>query len=121
MDRSGRGPVRPAGGGGGREDCPEGEGAEVSRDIGGVGGGGALLQCAGELPAVVDQRAQQPEEASGAGGCVSAGGRPILVRIGAVGFDGAGRGGHGRNMNLCEGSVARNIFRGAAAAPGGYG
>jgi hypothetical protein len=31
-------------------------GAEVSRDVGEVGGGGALLQRGGELPAVVDQR-----------------------------------------------------------------
>jgi hypothetical protein len=49
------------------------------------------------LPAVVDQRAQETEQAAGAGGCVRAGGRPILVRIGAVGWDGGGRGGHRRN------------------------
>jgi hypothetical protein len=50
-----------------REDLSDVDGAEVSRDIGGVGGGGALLQRAGELPAVIDQRAQEGEKASGGG------------------------------------------------------
>ena len=94
-----------------REDFPDVDGAEVSRDIGEVGGGGALLQCAGELPAVVDQRADEAEEAAGAAGCVGAGGRPILVRIGAVGWaGGGGRGGHERDRSISGGAVARNIF-----------
>jgi hypothetical protein len=84
----------------------------------------ALLQRGGELPAIVDQRADEGEEAPGAAGCVRTGGRPILVGIGAVGWDGGGRGGHERNMNLSGGSVARNIFQrediqGMAATPGG--
>jgi hypothetical protein len=51
-----------------REDFPDVDGAEVPRDVGEVGGGGALLQRGGELPAVVHQRAQEAEEARGAGG-----------------------------------------------------
>jgi hypothetical protein len=94
-----------------REDFPDVDGAEVSRDVGKVGGGGALLQRAGELPAVVDQRADEAEETPGAAGCVRAGGRPILVRIGAVGWNGGGgRGGHERDRSISGGLVARNIF-----------
>ena len=67
-----------------REDFSDVDDAEVPRDVGEVGRGGALLQRGGQVPAVVDQRADKGGEAPGAGGCVGAGGRPILVGIGAV-------------------------------------
>ena len=94
-----------------RDDFPDVDGAEVPRDVGEVGGGGALLQRDGELPAVVDQRPDEAEEAPGAGGCVRAGGWPILVGIGAVGWDGGGgRGGHERNRSIGGGAVTRRLF-----------
>jgi len=105
-----------------REDFPNVDGAEVSRDVGEVGGGGALLQRVGQLPAIVDQRADEGEEAPGAAGCVRAGGRPILVRIGAIGLGCGGRSGHERDENIGGGAVARNIFRELpAATPNGEG
>ena len=39
-----------------REDLSDVAGAEVARDVGEVGRGGALLQRGGQVPAVVDQR-----------------------------------------------------------------
>jgi len=68
-----------------RDDFSDVDDAEVPRDVGEVGLGGALLQRGGQVPAVGDQRADEGEEAPGAAGCVGAGGRPILVAIGAVG------------------------------------
>ena len=94
-----------------REDLPDVDDAEVPRDVGEVGRGGALLQRGGEVPAVGDQRADEGEEVPGAAGCVGAGGRPILVRIGAVGWTGSGgRGGHGRSKTIIGGDVSRKIF-----------
>jgi len=81
-----------------RDDFPDVEGAEVPRDVGEVGGGGALLQRGGELFAVVDQRADEAEEAVGTGGGVRGGGRAILVGIGAVGLGGGG--GWGAELHL---------------------
>ena len=65
------------------------------------GGGGALLQRGGELPAVVDQRSDEAEKARGAGGRVRAGGGPILLRIGRGRRwnGGGGRNGNERNKN----------------------
>ena len=99
------------------------DGAEVSRDIGKVGGGGALLQRAGELAAVVDQGAEDGEEAGGADGDVGGDGWPILVGIGGVGWcGGGGWRGHERNKNIGDGAVSRNIFRGGGLlAPGAVG
>ena len=83
-----------------REDQRDIGGAEVSRDDGEVRGGGVLLQRAGKFLAVVDELADEAEQAPGAAGCVAAGGRPILVGIGAVGWVGGGwRSGHERNKN----------------------
>jgi hypothetical protein len=81
------------------------------------------LQRAGELPAVVDQRADEAEEAAGAGGCIGAGGGPILVRIRAIGWDGGGgRGGHERDRSIGGRAVARNSFLGGGYNAGrGYG
>ena len=41
------------------EDFSDVDGAEVPRDVGEVGRGGALLQRGGQLSAVVDQRADE--------------------------------------------------------------
>ena len=67
--------------------------------------------CSGHVPAVGDQRADEGEEAPGAGGCVGAGGRPILVGIGTVGWAGSGgRGGHGPEQeHIGRGCVKENI------------
>ncbi len=93
-------------------------GAEVPRDIGKVGRGGALWRRGARSPAVpCDQRADEGEEAPGAGGCVGADGRPILVRS-AVGWAGGGGGaGRGRSKTIFEGEVSRNMRQ--AATPGG--
>ncbi|HXA22644.1 MAG TPA: hypothetical protein VNW90_10110, partial [Acetobacteraceae bacterium] len=80
-----------------REDLPDVDGAEVPRDVGEVRGGGALLQRGGELPAVVDQRADEAEEAAGAGG------------LGKGWYDGCG--GHDLNESIGLKSASRNIFR----------
>ena len=66
-----------------REDLSDVDGAEAPRDVGEVGRG-ALLPRGGHVPAVVDQRADEGEEAPGAAGCVRAGGRPILVGSGGL-------------------------------------
>ena len=92
------------------EDFSDFAGAEVPRGVVEVGRGGALLQRGGQVPAVVDQRADEGEEAEGAGGCVRAGGRPVLVGIGAVGWaGGGGRVGHGRGRTRLEG-MCQGIF-----------
>ena len=94
-----------------RDDFSDVDGAEVPRDVGEVGRGGALLQRGGHVPAVGDQRADEGEEAPGAAGCVGADGRPILVGIGAVGWAGSGgRGGHGGSKTIFGGDMSRNIF-----------
>jgi hypothetical protein len=48
-----------------REDQRDIDGAEVARDVGVFGGSGVLSQRAGDLPAIVDQRADEAEEAPG--------------------------------------------------------
>ena len=89
-----------------------GDGGQDQRDIGGAeaefdGGevGGALLQRCGQLPAVVDQLADQAEQAADRAGRVRAGrnGR-------GLGDGGGGRGGHGRNNSTggdgCQGKYS---------------
>ena len=94
-----------------RDDLPDVDGAEMPRDVTEVGLGGALLQRGGQVPAIGDQCADEGEETPGAGGCVGADGRPILVGIGAVGWAGSGgRGGHGRSKTMIGGDVSRNKF-----------
>ena len=82
----------------------------------------SCAQRAGELPAVVDQRANEAEEAAGAAGCVRTSGWPIVVGIRAAGLNGGvGRGGHERDKNIGGGAVARNIFLEQLQRRVGYG
>ena len=80
-----------------RQDLRDVDGAEVAGEFGEVGGGGALLQRAGQLPAVIDECAHEAEEAPG-----------------MVGWDGGGgQGGHERNKNTepwrCQGIFSRAV------------
>ena len=98
-----------------RQDFSDVDGAEVPSDVTEVGRGGALLQRGGHVPAVGDQRADEGKEAPSPGGCVGAGGRPILAGVGAVGWAGSGgRGGYGRSKTMFGGDVSRNEFLAAA-------
>jgi hypothetical protein len=77
-----------------REDQRDVVGAEVA-DGEAEGGGAMLAQRAGEFAAVVDERADQDEQAQGAGGLG-----------GWVG----GRGGHERNRNIMWRLLSRKVF-----------
>ena len=89
------------------EDDGEVGGAEGSGEQGEAWGGGALLHRAGELLAVVDQFADEAEDAAEAAGHGRAGPR----RIGVRGWGGGlGRGGHERNKNTAGGTLSRKIF-----------
>ncbi len=96
------------------EDDGEIGGAEGSGEEGEAWGGGALLDGAGELLAVVDQFADDAEDAAEGGGhgCVGPG------RIGVCGWGGR-LGGHERNENteggVCQGEHScTNATRGAS-------
>ena len=71
----------------------------------------ALLECDGEFLGVIDEFADEAEEAAGAAGLVR-GGR-IGIGLLRWGRD-AGRVGHERNKNTIAGMVSRKIFRGLA-------
>ena len=77
-----------------REDQRDIVGAEVANREA-EGGSAMLAQRAGEFAAVVDERADQDEEAEGAGGL-----------RGWVG----GRAGHERNRNIRRSPVSRKVF-----------
>jgi hypothetical protein len=100
------------------EDQPDIGGAEVSRDDDEVfgRGGGALLQRSGESLAVVDELAEDAEEAAGAAGCLRVGDRPILLGIGEAAWAGDGwRCGHERNKNTA-GALSQGNFSGKIVA-----
>ena len=89
------------------EDDGEIGGAEGSGEQGEAWGGSALLNRAGELPAVVDQFADEAEDAAEGGGH----GRVGPGRIGVRGWGGGwGGGGHERNKNTREEVLSRKIF-----------
>jgi hypothetical protein len=81
------------------EDDGEIGGAEGSGERGKAWGGSALVDRAGDLPAVVDQFADEAEDAAEGGGHCRAG----PGRIGMWGWGGRlGLGIHGRNKNMKE-------------------
>ena len=67
------------------EDQRDVAGAEIACDGEQVCGGGALLQGVGEVLALVDELAEEAEQAAGPAGCRRVGGGRIQGRIGAVG------------------------------------
>ncbi len=101
----GRGATQAAGDAG--EDGGEVGGAEGFGEEGEARGGGALLDRAGELLAVVDQFADEAKDAAEAAGCVCVGPRWIGVR-GCGG--GLGGGGHELNENTKGGALSRKRF-----------
>ncbi len=80
-----------------RQDQCDVAGAEQAGGDGELGGRAALAQCGGEFAAVVDQLADEAEQAPGAAG------------LGGGGWCG-GRGGHERYKNAAAWPVSRNIF-----------
>ena len=81
-------------------------GAEGHDEQGEARGGGAALHRAGELPAVVDQFANDAEDAADGGGDGKAG----PMRIGGRGWGGGVGRGHEQNKNTRAGTVARKTF-----------
>ena len=106
---------------GGRTDQQQ---AEPIGDVSNQGGEIAAIVMQKWRPVAYRSRSAcgQGEEAPGAGGCVRAGGRPILVGIGAVGWAGSGgRVGHERCKNhIRRGCVKEYSFRAARATPNGH-
>ena len=101
----GRGATQAVGDAG--EDDGEVGGAEGSGEEREAWGGGALLNRAGELLAVVDQFADEAEDAAEAAGygCGGPG------RIGVCGWGGGlGGGGHERNKNMGGEGPSRKMF-----------
>ncbi len=108
-----RGPAQATGDAG--EDDGDIGGAERSDEEGEAWGAGALLDRGGELLAVVDQLANEVEDAAEAAGHVGAGPR----RIGLRGWGGELEGGgHERNKNIGEWTLSRKFFLSQAGRGG---